>query len=132
MLGSEKFNFLTCELRSSKTCPSLTVSGDCGKIIENAVSSAFKDAGFKTGEKGYYSAKIEIDNAVSGNDPLSITPSVKVELLGNSKKSVYSYIFKSQEKTVSYALETAQKKAFPKIAEKINEEKTVRLVNKYF
>lgn len=45
-----------------------------------------------------------------------------VSIKSSEGKAVFSYEAKMMEKTVAYSLENAQKKAFSKLAEKINEE----------
>ena len=49
-------------------------------------------------------------------------PAVIVSVKSSEGKAVFSYEVKMMEKTVAYSLENAQKKAFPKLAEKINKE----------
>ena len=46
----------------------------------------------------------------------------KDSVKSSEEKAVFSYEAKMMEKTVAYSLENAQKKAFPKLAEKINQE----------
>ena len=42
-----------------------------------------------------------------------------IKIVSKNDKTVYSYEVFSDEKTVSYTLENAQKKAYPKLAEEI-------------
>lgn len=95
----------------------IEIEGDNSNIIQTAISSSLSKNGFTVGNSGNYCAVVKVESNVEGNDPLSISPSVKIELNGKNEKSFYSYQYKSSEKTVSYILEKAQKKAFPKIAE---------------
>ena len=57
----------------------------------------------------------------NGENPVTIMPAVIVSIKSSEEKAVFSYEAKMMEKTVAYSLENAQKKAFPKLAEKINQ-----------
>ena len=74
------------------------------------------------GAKGNYVADVNVNSNQTGNDPLSIMPAVIITIRNKDGKSIYSYEANLTEKTIAYTLETAQKKAFPKLAEIINRE----------
>ena len=74
------------------------------------------------GDKGNYVAEVAVSSNPSGSDPVAIVPAVTVTIKNRNGKAIYSYEANLTEKTVAYTLETAQKKAFPKLAEKINQE----------
>ncbi len=100
------------------------LTGDYGDSIGTAVTSAFEKGGFIIGASGNYIATITVNANPSGEDPISVVPSVKVTVADKTGRAVYSYEAKSSEKTVAYTLENAQKKAFPKLAEQITKELT--------
>lgn len=97
----------------------IIISGDYAGIVETAVNSSLSELGFTTGEGGNYTAIITVSNNAVGEDPVAIYPGFEMEIAGKSCKSVYSFKYKSSEKTISYTLEGAQKKAYPKFAEQI-------------
>ena len=98
------------------------MSGDYANIIETAVKNAFGRNGFVVGDKGNYVAEVAVSSNPSGSDPVAIVPAVTVTIKNRNGKAIYSYETNLTEKTVAYTLENAQKKAFPKLAEKINQE----------
>lgn len=110
------------ESESKKLTLEVLVTGDYGNIIENAVRDALKRAGFVIGKNGNYVAAVDVDSHAEGDEPIAILPSLKVTVKNRNDHSIYSYEANLTEKTVSYKLEYAQKKAFLKLAEKINEE----------
>lgn len=98
------------------------MSGDYANIIETAVKNAFGRNGFVVGDKGNYVAEVAVSSNPSGSDPVAIVPAVTVTIKNRNGKAIYSYETNLTEKTVAYTLENAQKKAFPKLADKINQE----------
>lgn len=98
------------------------IYGDYANIIETAAKNAFSRNGFVAGIKGNYVADVVVNSNPSGSDPVAIVPAVTVTIKNRNGKAIYSYETNLTEKTVAYSLENAQKKAFPKLAEKINEE----------
>ena len=97
----------------------IIISGDYSGIVETAVKTSLSEMGFTTGECGNYTAKVSVEANAAGNDPIAIYPGFEMEISGKSGKAVYSFKYKSSEKTVSYTLEGAQKKAYPKFAEQV-------------
>lgn len=100
----------------------INISGDYGNIVETAIKTALEKNGFVIGTNGNYTADVSVTSNPIGENPISITPAVIMSVKNNSGKAIYSYEAKIQDKTVSYTMENAQKKAFPKLAEKINQE----------
>lgn len=98
------------------------IYGDYANIIETAAKNAFSRNGFVAGIKGNYVADVVVNSNPSGSDPVAIVPAVTVTIKNRNGKAIYSYETNLTEKTVAYTLENAQKKAFPKLAEKINQE----------
>lgn len=97
------------------------VSGDYGNIIENAVRSGLEKLGFIVGTNGNYAADVVVSSNPSGENPVAIMPAVSVSVSNADGRSVLSFEAGLAEKTVAYTLENAQKKAFPKLAERVTE-----------
>ena len=97
----------------------LTVSGDHGGIIETALRGALARSGMRAassaGEAAYTATAVIEPNAI-GSDPMSISPSVDIRIMGRGGRGVYSLQVRSGEKTVAYTLESAQRKAYPALA----------------
>lgn len=101
----------------------LDIRGDYGNIFSSAISKILVENGFfivETANKANYVATAVIENNIIGENPLSITPSLDFKLAGKYK-TVYSFSDRLENKTVAYELEKAQKKAYPKLAEKFCE-----------
>ena len=107
---------------ATKCTISLDISGDYGNIFEDTVTKAFRNKGFLIGEKSLYTLKVYIYPNAVGFDPLSISPSIEISLINKKNKPLYNYSYKSTEKEISYSLENAQKKAYPKLAEVVFKE----------
>ena len=96
------------------------IKGDYGNILETAIKQTFSEEGFIISKNGHYNLSVFVNNNIEGSNPISIYPSITIELLNSNGKIFYTYNYKHQEKTVAYNLETAQKRIFPKIAEILN------------
>ena len=105
----------------------LNISGDYGRILETACENSLKDAGFTVAKNGNYIAEVYIENNESGENPLAIYPSVDFKLIGVTGQTLYSYQERISSRTVAYSLETAQKKAYPYLAENIKKKVTEEL-----
>ena len=100
----------------------VSVSGDYGDIIATAVKKVLSENGFVVGNSGNYLASVIVESNVSGSEPLVIMPSVEIKVESKDGKPVCAYSTAAKEKTPSYSLDKAQKKAFPLLAEKILQE----------
>ena len=100
----------------------VNLKGDYGNIVETAIKTALEKGGFIVGSSGNYTADVIVSSNPNGENPVTIMPAVIVSIKSSEGNAVFSYEAKMMEKTVAYSLENAQKKAFPKLAEKINEE----------
>ena len=100
----------------------VNLKGDYGNIVETSIKTALEKGGFIVGSSGNYTADVIVSSNPNGENPVTIMPAVIVSIKSSGGKAVFSYETKLTEKTVAYSLENAQKKAFPKLAEKINEE----------
>ena len=69
-----------------------------------------------------YKATVTVDDNKVGDNPLSISPSAKIEIKSKSGRSVYADVFRLETKTTAYSLEKAQKKAYPQIADVMKQE----------
>lgn len=108
----------------------LVLTGDYGNIISTAITESFNDLGLVVDRnKGEYQLQVTVsDNKMveKNNDYeiIAIFPSVLVNLINSSGRTVYSYE-KKLGKTVSMnGLEYAQKRAYPKLGEEIKAELT--------
>lgn len=100
----------------------VNLKGDYGNIVETSIKTALEKGGFIVGENGNYTADVLVSSNPNGENPVTIMPAVIVSIKNSGGKAVFSYETKLTEKTVAYSLENAQKKTFPKLAEKINQE----------
>ena len=100
----------------------VNLKGDYGNIVETSIKTALEKGGFIVGENGNYTADVVVSSNPNGENPVTIMPAVTVSIKSSEGNAVFSYEAKLTEKTVAYSVENAQKKVFPKLAEKINEE----------
>lgn len=117
----EKISQIPVLFEEAKDNSNIYISADTdyNRTITMAVSSALSDSGFlveKNPTEAKYAAKIQIDNNISGSDPLSIKPGINIKIVNQNNKTVFSYEVSAEEKSVGYTLESAQKKAYPKLA----------------
>lgn len=100
----------------------VNLKGDYGNIVETSIKTALEKGGFIVGENGNYTADVVVSSNPNGENPVTIMPAVTVSIKSSEGKAVFSYEAKLTEKTVAYSVENAQKKAFPKLADRINQE----------
>lgn len=106
----------------SKCKTYISVQGDYNRIFTTGISTVLSECGFdvvKNNDESTYIAEVIIEDNSTGGEPLAITPTVNIKIVSKDDKTVFSYEVFSDEKTVSYTLENAQKKAYPKLAEEI-------------
>ena len=116
-----KIPVLLDEARSNCTiyldCP-----GDYNNMLTTSISAAFTKAGMtvlKNQASAKYICNVDVDNNVIGSDPLSISPSISIKMADQAGKAVYAYEYVTEEKTVSYTLENAKKKGYPKFVKDV-------------
>lgn len=100
----------------------IDINSDYNKMISTTVSSILSETGFsvaKTKAEASYVAEVLVDNNESGSDPISIKPAVNIKISSKKAKTVFSYEIIASEKSIGYTIETAQKKAYPKLTEEI-------------
>lgn len=107
---------------ATKVTISLVISGDYGNIFKDIITKVFRNSGFAIGQNGLYTLKVNINSNSIGIEPLSISPSIEISLVNKKNISLYNYSYKSIEKEISYSLENAQRKAYPKLAEVVFKE----------
>ena len=98
---------------------------DYNKILSTTFAKIFNRKNIsivKKADEANYIAKIEIDDCIIGEEPYAIQPVVTLKILGTQKQTVYSQDFSAEEKTLAYTIDNARKKAYPKLAEKIENE----------
>lgn len=105
-----------------KTSIKLDISGDYGDIFKNTVINIFSKMGFVVSKNGLYILKVVVKPNSTGSNPLSIQPSIDLSITNKNAKTLYSFNHKVQERTISYTLENAQKKAYPIVAENLSKE----------
>ena len=114
------------EAEKEKCTVYLSVSGDYGNTISSSLSKTLSKNGFKiakTQKEAVYTASASVEDNATGNDPISIYPNLDLKIESKSGKTIYATEVKVTQKSVSYTLENAQKKAFPILAE--DSEKTI-------
>ncbi len=110
------------EAEQKKLTVRVNLKGDYANIVETAIKSSLGKCGFVVGANGNYTADVVVSSNPVGENPLAIYPAVIVTVKNSRGKAIYSYETKLTDKTIAYTLENAQKKAFPKLAEKITQE----------
>ena len=102
----------------------IKINTDYNQMISTALSKVFSDCGFrisKTEEEVNYIAEVTVNQNVAGSEPLSIEPGINVKIQNKSGKTVYSNEILAAEKSIGYSMESAQKKAYPKIVKQLEE-----------
>lgn len=102
----------------------IDIQGDYEKHVQSALMEVFKESGFRvvrSEAEAAYNCKTYVELNQSGAEPLSIKPGLEIRIENNQKNTIFSEQINSQDKTLAYSLEKAQKKAFPLFAEKISE-----------
>ena len=110
------------EETKSKCKTYIKVQGDYNRIFTTGISTVLSECGFdvvKNYDESTYIAEVVIEDNSTGGEPLAITPTVNIKIVSKNDKTVFSYEEFSNEKTVSYTLENAQKKAYPKLTAQI-------------
>lgn len=114
----------------------LALQGDYGNILTEAATKIFSETPFSlvgSEKSANYKATVTVDDNKVGDNPLSISPSAKIEIKSKSGRSVYADVFRLETKTTAYSLEKAQKKAYSQIADVMKQElpeKLAELFNK--
>jgi len=116
-------NKISCLIEEQKNTFTvfLEISGDYGNFIKSAVSDTLSQNGFnisKTENEANYRAEIIVENNESGENPIAILPSIDFKIIGKSGKTVLAQQVQAEKKSLGYRLESAQKKAYPVLAEK--------------
>ncbi|MDE5899203.1 MAG: hypothetical protein K2H09_08090 [Treponemataceae bacterium] len=92
---------------------------DADGIIRNAVARKFEEAGFAVSDDGCCAAEAKIELNAEGGDPVAVRPSLTVTVRGRTGAAVHSFQCRAEEKTAAYSLETAKRRALPKLAEAV-------------
>lgn len=93
--------------------------GDANEIIRSALARKFEEAGFTVSEDGRCVAKAKIELNAEGSDPVAVRPALTVTVHGITGAAVDSFQCRAEEKTSAYSLETATRRALPKLAEAV-------------
>ena len=97
-------------------------ANDEDAIISNAIARRFEAAGFTVSESGCCVAEAKIDLNAEGSDPVAVRPALTVTVRGRTGAAVHSFQCRAEEKTAAYSLDTAKRRALPKLAEAIGEQ----------
>lgn len=92
---------------------------DADGIIRSAIAQKFEEAGFAVSDNGRCTAEADINLNAEGSDPVAVRPSLTVTVRGKTGEAVHSFQCRAQEKTAAYSLETAKRRALPKLAEAV-------------
>lgn len=123
----EKYNRIPSVVKSIiiKCSMYITVKNDYGSSINSALLNTFSQMGFLVQEGN---ALYKVEAVVNDNDSVykmkskethSIYPSIDLVIRNKEKMPVYSFSYKTEEKTTNFSLESAQRMAFPKFAEEM-------------
>ena len=110
------------EKQKSNLTVFIALSGDYSNFIKTAVTDALSQNHLKvakTEKDAYYRAEVYIENNESGSEPIALLPSVDFKLVGKNGKTVFVQQIQADKKSLGYTLESAQKKAYPALAEKV-------------
>lgn len=102
----------------------IRINRDYNQSVSTAVSTELTDCGFnvvKNQAESNYTAEISVDENITGNEPLSIKPSIDLKIVSKDGKTVYSLQQVAGEKSIGYSLESAQKKSYPKLSKELQE-----------
>lgn len=122
------------EAERAKCTVYIEATGDWSSVFTGAVSGALSQSGFavsKTKSAAVYTATVTIEANATGTEPLSILPAIDVKIESTAHRTVYAKQIQAEKKTVAYALETAQKKAYPQLADKLKAEMTEELSRQF-
>ena len=114
LIGAEAAN-LTVRVESK---------GDWGGTVEQGAKRGLERAGFRVvqGAGANYTATLRVEPNATGGDPLAVLPSATLSVTGRGGRGIASVQAALEEKTVAYTLETAQKKSYPRLSAKLEEE----------
>lgn len=98
----------------------IVCTGDTNEIIRSAIARKFEEAGFAVSENGRCVAEAKIELNAEGSDPVAVRPALTVTVHGITGTAVDSFQCRAEEKTSAYSLETATRRALPKLAETVS------------
>lgn len=100
----------------------IVCSGDSGGIIKTALAQKFAQTGFTVSDNAKTTAEVQIEMNEEGSEPVAVRPSLTVTVRGKTGEMVYSFQCRAKEKTAAYSLETAKRRALPKLAQTAGEQ----------
>lgn len=106
----------------SKCTMKLNVTGDYGNDNYSAILDVFSGMGFSVQkESSIYTVDAEIDPndsvyKMKTKETHTIYPSINIRIRNKDGKTVYSFSFKTEQKTTNFTLENAQRDAYPAFA----------------
>lgn len=122
----ERFSTIPVIFEESKRNCSIYIqlNKDYNRSVESTLSIVLNECGFeisKTDINANYIANIFLSDNITGENPLAITPSINLKINNKLNKTVYSSEIIVKEKTIGYTLESAQRKAYPKLTKELEE-----------
>lgn len=106
---------LLIQEEENKLSVTINVENDYSNLVKNEFAAAFKECGFTVKNDGTYKLNVTVEMNESGSDPIAVYPGVKADFTGADGQGLLEYGYTTEEKTVSFDMGTAQKKAIPKI-----------------
>lgn len=100
----------------------LDCPNDYNNMLASAVSTAFTRSGMtvsKDKAMANYICTVDVDDNAAGSDPLTISPAASIRIADKNGRAVYAHECAAGENTVSYTLENAKKKGYPKFAKDV-------------
>lgn len=103
----------------------IIVKGDYGSVNYSALVNAFSEMGFIVQEGN---SRYTVEAVIDANDSVykfktkethSIYPSIGLAIKNQAGKQVYTFSYKTGEKTSNFTLENAQQEGYPKFATEI-------------
>ncbi len=111
----------------SRCTMSLNVTGDYGNSNYSAILQVFSDMGFamRNGDPMYTVEAIINDNdsvyKMKSKETHTIYPSINLYITSKDGKNVYSFSYKTEQKTTNFTLEDAQRNAYPVFASEMKD-----------
>mgnify|MGYP002626014311 CR=1 FL=1 len=102
----------------------IRIAHDQNGIFAAALASALTNSGFSVATQqaqARYTATLTVDDNQTGDDPLSIQPAAALHIASSAQKPIFSHTVTAAEKSIAYTAENARKKAYPKLAQELED-----------
>jgi len=127
ILHSEKAESFEADIKKMNSIPvllkeaygkltvSVKVSNDSSNLVAKEFSKKLSDCGITVNNNGNYKFVIDIELNEAGSDPVAIYPEFNCEFINVEGNSVYTFKYSTTNKTVSFDVEKAKRKAYSQI-----------------